>query len=58
MSEQVEQAVVDKEPPRIRFDPFLASDAPPVVTDPYSIPIEDINVIDGRLFQQEIHCIY
>jgi cytochrome P450 len=55
MSEQVEQAVVDNEPPRRRFDPFLASDAPPVVTDPYSIPIEDINVIDGRLFQQEIH---
>ena len=55
MSEQLEQAVLDKEPPRNRFDPFLASDAPPVVTDPYSIPIEDINVIDGRLFQQEIH---
>jgi cytochrome P450 len=52
MSEQPNQ---EKEPPRRGFNPFLASDAPPVVTDPYSIPIEDINVIDGRLFQQENH---
>jgi hypothetical protein len=37
------------------FNPFLAKDAPPVIEDPYSIPIEDVNVIDGRLFQRELH---
>jgi len=55
MSEQAEQTVQEEEPPRNSFDPFLASDAPPMVTDPYSIPIEDINVVDGRLFQHEVH---
>ncbi|XOV89263.1 MAG: cytochrome P450 [Pseudomonadota bacterium] len=54
MSEQVKQDI-QEEPPRRGYNPFLAPDAPPVVTDPYSIPIEDINVIDGRLFQQDIH---
>jgi cytochrome P450 len=37
------------------MSPFLAPDAPPVVVDPYSIPIEQVNVIDGRLFQQDVH---
>ncbi|MFT7220270.1 MAG: cytochrome P450 [Candidatus Azotimanducaceae bacterium] len=37
------------------MSPFLRPDAPPVITDPYAVPIEDINPIDGRLFQQDIH---
>lgn len=48
MSEQVKQ-----EPPRFR-SVFLSEDAPPVIEDPYSVPIEDINPIDPRLFQREI----
>ncbi len=48
-----EQAKAEQDPPT--FSPFLSSNPPPVVTDPYSIPIEDINVIDGRLFKQDIH---
>jgi len=36
------------------MNPFLRPDAPPVITDPYAVPIEDINPIDGRLFQQNI----
>ena len=52
MSEQAE----NQEATLARFsNPFLRDDAPPVITDPYSVPIEQINVIDGRLFQQDIH---
>lgn len=40
---------------RVSFNPFLASDAPAIIEDPYSVPIEAINMIDGRLFQQELH---
>ncbi|HSG91102.1 MAG TPA: cytochrome P450 [Pseudomonadales bacterium] len=41
---------------RMRFmSPFLSPDAPPVITDPYAVPIEDLNLIDGRLFQQGLH---
>ena len=36
-------------------NPFLRSDAPPVIRDPYSVPIEEINPIDGRLFEMDIH---
>ena len=36
-------------------NPFLQQDAPPVIEDPYSVPIEEINPIDGRLFQMDIH---
>lgn len=36
------------------MNPFLRPDAPPVIKDPYAVPIEDINPIDGRLFQQNI----
>jgi len=47
-----EQAKEEKE----RFvSPFLSSNPPPVIKDPYSVPIEEINVIDGRLFQQDLH---
>jgi cytochrome P450 len=48
MSEQV------KEKEAFR-NPYLSSDAPPVIEDPYSIPLEEVNVIDGRLFQHELH---
>ena len=52
MSEQAE----NQEATLARFgNPFLRDDAPPVITDPYSVPIEQINVVDGRLFQQDIH---
>jgi cytochrome P450 len=37
------------------MSPFLSRNPPPVIEDPYSVPIEEINVIDGRLFQQDIH---
>jgi cytochrome P450 len=33
---------------------FLGEDAPPIIEDPYSVPIEDINPVDPRLFQKEI----
>ncbi|MEM7016177.1 MAG: cytochrome P450 [Pseudomonadota bacterium] len=33
----------------------MADDAPPVIEDPYAVPIEDLNVIDPRLFQRDIH---
>ena len=36
-------------------NPFLRPDAPPVIKDPYSVPIEEINPIDGRLFEMDIH---
>ena len=36
-------------------NPFLRRDAPPVIEDPYSVRIEEINPIDGRLFQMDIH---
>jgi len=35
--------------------PYLSSNPPPIIEDPYSVPIEEINVIDGRLFQRELH---
>lgn len=41
--------------PKPQMSPFLSDNPPPVIKDPYSVPIEDINVIDGRLFQQDIH---
>jgi cytochrome P450 len=37
------------------LSPFLAKDAPPVIEDPWAVPIEDLNPIDGRLFQQQLH---
>jgi hypothetical protein len=43
-----------QEPPRL-FSPFLSDNPPPVIEDPWAVPIEDINVIDGRLFQRDIH---
>lgn len=40
---------------RLFNSPFLRKNPPPVITDPYAVPIEDLNLIDGRLFQQELH---
>ncbi|MGI9325225.1 MAG: cytochrome P450 [Pseudomonadales bacterium] len=37
------------------MSPFLSPNPPPIIEDPYSVPIEEINVIDGRLFQQDLH---
>jgi len=52
MSEQRKE-----EAPVVRrgYSPFLSENPPPIVEDAYSVPIEDINPIDGRLFQNEIH---
>ena len=50
MSEQKKQS----ESPTYN-NPFLRQDAPPVIEDPYSVPIEEINPIDGRLFEMDIH---
>lgn len=37
------------------LSPYLSDNPPPIIEDPYSVSIEDINVIDGRLFQRDIH---
>ncbi len=37
------------------MSPFLSANPPPMIEDPYSVPIEEINMIDGRLFQNDIH---
>jgi cytochrome P450 len=37
------------------MSPFLGPDAPPVIEDPYAVPIGEINVIDGRLFERDLH---
>tara|TARA_B110000977_G_scaffold73388_1_gene99332 strand:- start:1132 stop:2442 length:1311 start_codon:yes stop_codon:yes gene_type:complete len=50
MSEQKKDAETS-----VYNNPFLRADAPPVIKDPYSVPIEEINPIDGRLFQMDIH---
>ena len=54
MSEQVKTTEQDLSETAF-VSPFLRPDAPPVIEDPYSVPIEDINPIDGRLFQQDLH---
>lgn len=50
-----ESAVEVESPKNITMSPFLSKNPPPIIEDPYSVPIEDINVIDGRLFQNDIH---
>jgi cytochrome P450 len=37
------------------MSPFLSDNPPPMIEDPYSVPIDEINMIDGRLFQNDIH---
>ena len=54
MSEQAKTGSKEQQM-RSFMSPFLRDDAPPVIEDPYSVPIEDINLIDGRLFQQDLH---
>ena len=49
MSEQV------KDEQQSFLIPFLSDNPPPVIEDPYSVPIEEINPIDGRLFKQDLH---
>jgi len=58
MSQQVKEEVKEEAKEEVKerlMSPFLAKNPPPVIVDPYSVPIEDINVIDGRLFQQDLH---
>lgn len=50
-----EQAAAVEPTENKMMSPFLSRNPPPVIEDPYSVPIEEINVIDGRLFQQDIH---
>jgi cytochrome P450 len=51
MSEPQEQEQVKSQ----FMSPFLGPDAPPVIEDPYAVPIGEINVIDGRLFERDLH---
>ncbi len=48
-----ETATDRQELPRFR-SVFLSEDAPPVIEDPYSVPIEQINPVDPRLFERDI----
>lgn len=52
MSDQ--QAVKGEETQQF-MSPFLGLNPPPVIRDPYSVPISEINVIDGRLFEEDLH---
>ncbi len=54
--QQVEEQQVEaqSDDPR-RISPFLSDNPPPVIEDPYAVPIEEINMIDGRLFERELH---
>ncbi|MCB1684294.1 MAG: cytochrome P450, partial [Pseudomonadales bacterium] len=53
MSEAVEQSSEQTVTSGFQ-SPFLSENPPPIITDPYAVPIEEINMIDGRLFQQDI----
>ena len=55
MSEQTSESATDEPRDRTFQSPYLSDNPPPIIGDPYSVPIEDINPIDGRLFQQDIH---
>ncbi len=48
MSEQVQET--DK-----AVSPIFSSNPPPIPDDPWGIPIEEINMVDGRLFEQDVH---
>ena len=37
------------------LSPFVRPDAPPVIKDPYAVPIEQLNTIDGRLCRDGLH---
>jgi len=55
VSEQTSESTTDEPRERTFQSPYLSDNPPPIIEDPYSVPIEDINPIDGRLFQQDIH---
>ena len=46
---------IDQPDSESTMSPFLSKNPPPIIEDPYSVPIEEINVIDGRLFQKDLH---
>jgi cytochrome P450 len=50
-----DEQVVKEDEPQHFMSPFLGANPPPVIRDPYSVPIADINVIDGRLFEEDLH---
>jgi cytochrome P450 len=50
-----DQQAVEEEEPHHFMSPFLGPNPPPVIRDPYSVPIAEINVIDGRLFEEDLH---
>ena len=54
-NEEVSQKDADQEDANSFLSPYLSKNPPPVIEDPYAVPIEEINVIDGRLFQHDIH---
>jgi cytochrome P450 len=54
-TEPATESQTREETKRFPMNPFLGPDAPPVLADPWSVPIETLNPIDGRLFQQGLH---
>ncbi len=50
MSEQQESGPAPKE-----VSPIFSKNPPPIPDDPWGMPIEDINMVDGRLFEQNVH---
>ena len=36
------------------ISPFLLPTAPPVIADPYGVPLADLNPVDGRLFEHDL----
>jgi cytochrome P450 len=50
-----DQQTVKEEQPHHFMSPFLGPNPPPIIRDPYSVPIAEINVIDGRLFEGDLH---
>ena len=55
MSEAVRTQTTEEPSPQALTNPFLRSNAPPPLADPWSVPIEALNLIDGRLFQHGLH---
>lgn len=53
--QEVSQKDADQDDVNSFLSPYLSKNPPPVIEDPYAVPIEEINVIDGRLFQRDIH---
>ena len=49
------EAVQEDNRTDLLMSPYLSKNPPPIIEDPYSVGIEEINVIDGRLFQNDLH---